>query len=184
MEANSEATGIPKIRILETSLADGVSEASLIAKAQKFRWQGEDDKVMNDKPISHAPADKDPIRGVALEPQRIRTFTIEYGKEPVTQVKKEAAAPQNTSQKSAVEQLLDGAPSRAFSEALSKVHLDIPESHFNISETPSDDSLKVEKPSAEPTLSPEDISKTTNAINKLIADKASIAPSLVDVKSS
>jgi len=38
---------------------------------------------MNAKDISHAPKDKDPLKGVALEPQRIRTFTFEYGKDPV-----------------------------------------------------------------------------------------------------
>lgn len=80
-EANPEAQGVPKVSILETSLADGQSQASLAQRTEKFRWKGEDDEVMNAKPISHPPADKDPISGVALEPQRIRTFIIEYGKE-------------------------------------------------------------------------------------------------------
>lgn len=78
---------MPKFSIFETSLADGQSQASLVQKAAKFRWKGEDDDVMNAKPISHPPADKHPTRGVALEPQRIRTFIIEYGKEPVNEVK-------------------------------------------------------------------------------------------------
>jgi hypothetical protein len=52
----------------------------LTQKAQKFRWKGEDDEVMNAKPVSHPPADKHPTRGVALEPQRIRIFVIEYSK--------------------------------------------------------------------------------------------------------
>lgn len=45
---------------------------------------------MNAKPISTPPIDKDPTRGVALEPQRIRTFVIEYSPDPQAEAKKAA----------------------------------------------------------------------------------------------
>jgi len=65
-----------------------------VERAEKFRWKGEDDEIMNAKSISQPPKDKHPIRGVALEPQRIRTFVIEYSPDPEAAAKKAAATDQ------------------------------------------------------------------------------------------
>jgi hypothetical protein len=86
---------------------------------------------------------------------------------------------------------MSGAPSKAFSESLAKVHLDLPDSGDK-SPAPAQDAAKAEKQAADATqpaeakLSPEVIAQTTNAINKAIAAKAASAPasSLADVQSS
>ena len=44
---------------------------------------------MDKKPISHPPEDKHPTKGIALEPQRIRTFVIEYNPDPEAEAKQE-----------------------------------------------------------------------------------------------
>ena len=41
-----------------------------------------DDDVMRALPVSEAPTDMNPVNGIALEPQRIRTYVIKYEPQP------------------------------------------------------------------------------------------------------
>lgn len=77
---------------------------------------------MNAKPVSQPPKDRHPINGIALEPQRIRTFVIEYNPDPEAEAKK-AAELQQKSEGALVEQLMN--PSSALGEQPVKEHLEV-----------------------------------------------------------
>jgi len=41
-------------------------------------WRGSDEENPSNTPVMRVPEDKDGFNGIALEPQRIRTFEIKY----------------------------------------------------------------------------------------------------------
>lgn len=61
----------------------GISHAANKLSGKNFRWTGADDKSINLKNREHP---KDTAAGVALEPQRIRTFEISYEEKPAQKV--------------------------------------------------------------------------------------------------
>ena len=65
-------------RIQETSIDHSQTQADVVAKKAKYRWSGEGDKETSANQLMRKPADKNAITEIAMEPQRIRTFVIDY----------------------------------------------------------------------------------------------------------
>jgi len=51
-------------------------QSDLVARSKQFHWKGEDDDRIQKSSLSQSPQDKE--SGIALEPQRIRSFVIQY----------------------------------------------------------------------------------------------------------
>lgn len=78
-EANPLSKKNPPIaRIQETTIDHSQTQAELDKKKAKFKWAGEGDKESGVTQIMKKPADKNALTEIAMEPQRIRTFVIDY----------------------------------------------------------------------------------------------------------
>jgi len=76
LEANPKSLVNPNFVIKELSLSGNQLATSNEAYKKANRWIGDDDAS---RPIYVPPADRQGLSGIALEPQRIRTFEITYG---------------------------------------------------------------------------------------------------------
>ena len=70
--ANSQTTTLANVNIIETTLTGTSSYDTMVAN--KFKWKGVDDDVIIEP---QHPKDR-PNFEVALQPQRIRAFDIEF----------------------------------------------------------------------------------------------------------
>lgn len=77
-EANPSSNNKPKITIKEVSITDNQLQSDLDKKKAAFSWKGADDDERKKGDQFVFSKDKNSLTAASFEPQRIRTYSIEY----------------------------------------------------------------------------------------------------------